>query len=433
MRGNVQNGQLALDRKVARLPGRPRGRPDPDWTSKLTRSGNDAFLGDHNNVMVALREAPQLCGLVRLDQFKQEQILARSPPWREAAPGEKWRETDDVQLAAFLQKLGLRVRSTETVASCLAVVAEEHGFHPVRDELQALAWDGEPRLDTWLVDYLGATGSPQYLKAVGRKFLISSVARIMRPGCKADHVLVLEGKQGIGKSTAAAILAGRTEWFAGNLPDVHHKDAALQLVGRRIVEISELNAVRRGQLEAVKSFITQTEDTLRLPYGRRTVQLPRQCVMVATTNERCYLRDHTGNRRFWPVHITRVDIERLKQSVSQLWAETYVAFSAGEAWHLSAEETHLAEIEQCERVVVSEIAAMVHTYLDQLTCDHVTVYEVMVYGLRMSPDDQAFTERTKRLGPEVAEAITRAGWEYAGRKGKARHTTYHRRVDKGDI
>jgi putative DNA primase/helicase len=198
-----------------------------------------------------------------------------------------------------LQAKGLRVRGSTAVADCIAVAARDAPFHPVREFLDGLEWDKQPRLRIWLCDYLNATSGAQYLAAVGTRFMVSAVARIMQPGCQADHSLVLEGAQGIGKTSAARALAVRPEWFAGSLPDIHSKDAALQLCGRWIIEIAELKAIRSSQLEATKTFLTQCVDTIRPPYGRRTAQFPRQCVFLGTTNETEYLRDRSGNRRYW--------------------------------------------------------------------------------------------------------------------------------------
>src|SRR5262249_33112356 len=154
-------------------------------------------------------------------------------------------------------------------------VARETTYHPVRQYLERLRWDGKPRLQVWLADYLDARADPVYLAAVGRRFMISALARVHKPGSQVDHVLVFEGRQGIGKSRAARALAIAREWFTDDMPDVHSKDAALQLCGRWIIELSELAAIRRGELEAIKAFITRPTDVYRPPYARRAVAVPR--------------------------------------------------------------------------------------------------------------------------------------------------------------
>jgi len=297
-------------------------RGPPDWRAALAPSGA-GYLGDERNVLIALRGAPELTGLARFNEFALAVEFSRSPPWRTVEPSTVWSEADDTQLAAWLQAQGLKVRGTTAVADCIAVAAGDYGYHPVRDYLSSLEWDGEPRLQIWLADYLNGAGQATYLSAVGSRFLISAVARIFQPGCQADHVLVLEAPQGAGKSRAARTFARRPEWFAGDLPEIHGKDARLQLVGRWIIEIAELKAIRTSEVEAQKSFITQTHDTFRPPYGRRTAQFPRQCVFIATTNESEYLRDRTGNRRWWPVKCGPIDVEALARDRDQLWAEAW--------------------------------------------------------------------------------------------------------------
>jgi predicted P-loop ATPase len=249
----------------------------------------------------------------------------------------------------------------------------------------------------------------------------------MQPGCQADHVLVLEGAQGIGKTSAARVLAVRPEWFAGNLPDTHTKDAALQLCGRWIIEISELKAIRNSLVEATKNFITETRDTFRPPYGRRTGQFPRQCVFIATTNEREYLRDLSGNRRYWPVRCARIDVAALERDRAQLYAEALHLYRAGSAWHLSDDEIRLALAEQQERVHVTELEQDVQAYLKTVPGDEVTVREVLTCGLRLDPDKPTYAETARKLGPAVAEALERSGWEKDARRGKERRTTYRRR------
>jgi putative DNA primase/helicase len=411
---------LAHDAKAGKANG-------GDWRSALAASGKDGFFGDERNVLIALRSAPELANLVRMNAFALNVEFQRPPPWRSLDAGVTWSELDDTEGASWLQAAGLRVRGTATVAGCVAVVAAERTFHPVRDYLESLEWDGEKRLQIWLAEYLNATAAPAYLGAVGTKFLVSAVARILQPGCQADHVLVLEGKQGIGKTSAARALAKRPEWFAGNLPDIHCKDAPLQLSGHWIIEIAELKAIRNSQIEAVKSFVTETRDTFRPPYGRRTKQFPRQCVFIATTNEAEYLRDRSGNRRYWPVRCGRIDVAALIRDVDQLYAEAVMLFRAGTAWHLTDQEAQLAGEQQKDRLHVTELEQDVEAYLETVAGDVITVRDVLMYGLRLDPEQPTYSEAARKLGPAVSEALERAGWQKDARRGKERRTTYRRR------
>lgn len=427
------------DEKVARLEqairkrdtkkrttGNGEGHADAptDWRSKLMPKGNTGlYVGTEHNIIIAMREAPELKGLMRFNEFALQEEFTRSPPWREAPPGSTWTEEDDTACAAWLQGKGLCFRGNRGVADCAAVVARDSTYHPVRDYLKPLQWDHVPRLDTFLETYFGATGDKRYLRAVGSRFMISAIARAFRAGCQVDSVLVLEGEQGAGKTEAVRTLALRSEWCAGDLPDLRDKDARLQLLGRWLVEISELKAIKESETEAQKSYLTQRHDTFRPPYARRAAQFPRQCVFIATTNEDEYLRDPTGNRRFWPVRCGRIDIDALARERDQLWAEAAHRFNAGEQWHLTPQEERLASIEQQERVYESELEQAVRRYVG--TCNEVIVEEVLTLGLGLVKGEH-YAEKAQRLGWAVAKALRRCGFRKHGRQGRGKETVYRR-------
>ncbi len=399
--------------------------PVPDWRTNLAKRG-ERYIGDERNIMAALRIAPDLADLVRFNEFHNAVEFGRVPPWRRVQLGDRWTDEDDLHLQAWLQDQGVDVRQRNSVADCVAVVAREWTVHPVRDYLRLLAWDGEPRLQLWLAEYLNAEGPPDYLASVGRKFLISAVARVMVPGCQVDHVLTLEGPQGVGKSETVRVLG--EPWVTDGLPDLHSKDAAIHLAGVWLIEIAELAAMRRSEIESVKAFLSRRDDRYRPPYARRSVDVSRQCVFIATTNETSYLRDPTGNRRFWPVRCGKsIDLTGLRRDRDQLWAEAFHAYQSGEAWHPTGKEPELMAHEQDHRVLVTELEQQVATYLERKATEgatEVTTSEVFMDALSINPATDV--ERAGRLARQLAEAMNRVGWQRVARtgRGRSRKTVY---------
>jgi len=207
--------------------------------------------------------------------------------------------------------------------------------HPVRDYLESLVWDGEPRLDHWLEDLAGVPDSP-LTRAMARRFLTAAVARIYHPGCKVDHALILEGPQNLGKSTLLNVLF--EPWYSDDIDVLGSKDAGLQVRGVWGLEIAELSSVHRSEVERVKAFMTRREDRFRPPYGRRVQTWPRQLVFVGSTNRTEYLIDETGGRRFWGVACSAIDLDLTAARKDQLWAEAARAYHAKEKWWLDSEE-----------------------------------------------------------------------------------------------
>lgn len=382
-----------------------------DWRAGLRRSGK-VIVGDENNTLAALRTCPDLAGLWQFNEFRGRTEVTRSPPWRQATAGSEWTDHDDYDLQGFLQGHEIAVRQRRTVADGVERVARDKIVHPVRDYLSQLKFDGKPRIANWLTTYLRAEGPPDYLSAIGRKVLVQAVARAMRPGCQADATLVLSGGQGFGKSSTVRIL-GR-QWSSESAPhDLASKDAVLSLYGTWIVELPELAALRRSQIETWKAFLTRRTDRVRPPFGRRDIELQRTAVFIATTNEASFLRDPTGNRRFWPVKCQRIDLPALERDVDQLWAEAVRAYRAGEPWHLSAPEEALAVTEQHAHELVTELERVVFEYLDGLAArgqQEVEMRRVLVNALHLDDTAPDYVERAGRLGPQAAAAMERAGW-----------------------
>jgi predicted P-loop ATPase len=299
------------------------------------------------NAMTALRHAPEWEGVLGFNEFSQNVVTHEVTPWGKPV-GSRWTDADDTLATDWLQKEAAIFVTSTTVAEAVQTVAREHSWHPVREYLQALVWDGIPRIETWLSDYLGCQTS-EFTHAIGSRWLISAVARIFRPGCQVDCVLLLEGPQGIKKSSALRALVG-DEWFSDHLADLGTKDSRLDLLGKWVVEMSELAGMRRVDVEKVKAFLTARLDHFRPPYGRRAVDVPRQNVFAASTNDQQPFVDSTGNRRFWPVRCGRIDVDGIRRDRDQLWAEAYHRFKQGDVWWLDNPELNLlAQREQDRR------------------------------------------------------------------------------------
>ncbi len=361
------------------------------------------------NALLVLRRHSSWKGCVGWDEFGQRVVLRQRPPYESGEPHvapREWGDEDDIQTAAWMQsELGLLVNS-EIARQAVATVAHEHPFHPVRDYLSGLTWDGRPRLDEWLSAYLGASDS-LYVRAIGARWLISGVARVFQPGAKADHVLVLEGAQAIGKSTALRTLGG--EWFTDELDALGSKDAAAQLHGVWIIELAELDALGRSEISRTKAFISKSFDRYRPPYGKHAVRYERQCVFAGTVNHQDYLKDETGNRRFWPVRCKAVtanglvDIPALRRDRDQLWAEAVVRFLKGDPWWLEGRTLiQQAQAEQEQRYLVDVWEPLVAQSVSQK--ESVSVGEVLEdLGVEIPKQGQAEQNR-------IARCLKHLGW-----------------------
>lgn len=244
--------------------------------------------------------------------------------------------------------------------------ARRNTYHPVRDYLNSLKWDGANRLDGWLSTYAGAEDN-EYVRAVASITLIAAVRRVRQPGCKFDEMPVLEGEQGTSKSSAMSILAVHEDWFADDLPlDSDSKVLMERTAGRWLVELAELKGLRRGAVEHVKSMLSRRVDKARLAYGRLTTEQPRQCVFFGTTNDSQYLRDMTGNRRFWPVKVNRFDLELLRRDRDQLWAEAAAREGRGASIRLPENLWAVAGEQQDSREIGDPFFEILNERLDGL-------------------------------------------------------------------
>ncbi len=271
------------------------------------------------NVLYCLRQDERLRGLVALNAFTELQDKTRSPPWG-GEPGE-WSEEDDMMLGEFLaREHRLIIKGLGTLRAGVQMAARENRHHPIVEHVKALEWDGTSRLGTWMVDCLGVEDRP-YVRLISRFFIMGMVARLLRPGCKFDYMLILQGAQGLGKSSAFKALA--EPYFMDTPFRIGDKDSYLSLQGVWLVEFSELESMSKAESTAIKAFVSSTEDRFRPPYGSRMVKMPRRAVLAGTTNGNEFLKDATGDRRMWPVHVTEVRLDLLKACRDQLFAEAY--------------------------------------------------------------------------------------------------------------
>jgi predicted P-loop ATPase len=399
--------------------------PGQNWTKQLLVTEAGIVKPLLANVLLILRNAPEWSDVLSYNEFSLCTVTGKPAPWSQSVAGASWTDVDDSRLCSWLQNYGVAVK-THDAAEAAETIAQENPFHPVKDYLDSLSWDQTARIDTWLTAYCGVEDSI-YSRAIASRWLTSAVARIFRPGCQADAVLLLEGPQGSLKSSSLRTLAG-DEWFSDCISELGSKDSRLELYGRWIIEIGELDRIRRGDLERVKGFLSTRFDSFRPPYGRRTATFPRSCVFAGTTNDASSFTDETGNRRFWPVRVGKIDLAALQRDREQIWAEALVLFRDGAPWWLeTAELNTVATQEQDKRYLPGIWDEQILNWCDDpqprakriddrvagdglelpfdSSHDGVTVYDVLVHGLGKSLD-----KFTPHDVAQVSRCLTHAGW-----------------------
>ncbi len=300
------------------------------WERQLLRGKEGGVKKIIANIVLILTSAPEWSGAIAWDEFADKIRILRTCPAGE--PGVDWSDYHDKLTAIWLQRSEWRLDvSHELVGNSIEGVARRNTIHPLRERLNALVWDGTQRLDSWTSKYLGAEDNLVHA-TVGVRWMLGAVARAFEPGCQMDSAIILEGNQGLGKSSALRILG--LGFFTDELSDVGSKDASLQLQGRWIVEIAELDAISRADAAKVKAFLTRRVDRFRPPYGRHVIERPRSCVFAGSVNHGDYLKDETGGRRFWPIDCKLIDFAALARDVDQLWAETVVRHRNGESAYI---------------------------------------------------------------------------------------------------
>ena len=338
-----------------------------DWRELLKVTEKGALAQTIENVVIILNHDPKLVGRLALNEMEHNIVALSSLPWRRVESPSQWTDGDDAALRYYLERV-YGVSGKDRIFDAVNVVATQGAFHPVREYLDSCAWDGVPRVETLLIDYLGAEDTA-YTRAVTRKALTAAVARIYRPGCKFDYMLTIRGRQGLGKSALIAKLGGR--WFSDTFTTMQGKDAYEQVQGVWIMEVGELAGMRKAEAETIKLYISKQIDRFRPAYGRRTQEFPRQCIFIGTTNESQFLRDTTGNRRFWVVD-TPNDPERdmweelTPETVAQVWAEAVQIYKAGESLYLPRSLEAEARAVQETFEEENPRAGIIADYLDRL-------------------------------------------------------------------
>lgn len=380
------------------------------FLATLDRNKDGAILGTISNAMRALRHDPALQDTLAFNEFTSAHLLMQPAPGLEdgdaGLPGpypRPWGAEDVALIQGYLQRLYSPKFNRQTVEEAMLAAAATRRFHPVRDWLATLTWDGTPRIDTWLSQAFG-TPADEYHAAVGAKFLIAAVRRVRSPGCKFDTMPVLEGNQGLGKSRACKALFS-ADWFSDTLPsDLAGKEAAMSLLGVWGLELAEIEHLVRSEPETIKAFLSRGTDRYRPPYGKSFVDRPRQGVLVGTTNSFDYLRDATGNRRIWPIRCTHADPDWVAENRVQLWAEAAAREASGEVLWLDDEAVQkVAKEAQAARMTEDVWADKVREFIDGK--GKIRMPELLSDALFIPTDRQ-----DRRSQMRVAAILRSEGW-----------------------
>jgi predicted P-loop ATPase len=409
----------------------PKG-PALGWIAAVQTDARSEPRPNLYNVMLALRDDVRFCDLLAYDEMLRVPVLIQPLPARlitlsavliqggtpvMGVPGFKIRPVADVDVTALqelLQDAGLEKIGKEVVHQAVDLRASERPFHPVRNYLDGLKWDGQPRLTMWLSLYMGAQDN-EYHKAIGPMFLVSMVARVYEPGCQVDYMPVLEGPQGELKSSALRALAG-DEYFSDELPSLHGDQVRLSqhLRGKWLIEIAEMAAMSKAESDDLKAFITRRTEQYIPKYGRKEVFEPRQSVFAGTTNNDTYLRDETGGRRFWPIKTGVIDLAGLVRDRDQLFAEAVCLRKTGYRWwpDRNFERMHIAPV-QASRLETDAWEEPISKFLTGQQNTHCILSSPRVTTLQVAQEALGIT--TERLGKReqmrIAAIMRQRGWQ----------------------
>jgi len=339
---------------------------DTDWMAELDADNRGNYLSSASNISLIFKHDSRLKECFKQNLFDNKRYIFRTLPWRRIKKPEPIKNVDYSGVRNYLETI-YGVTGVQKIDDSLALEFEKHSFHPIKDYLNGLKWDGVDRVDSLLVDYFGTVDNAYTQEAI-RKCLVAAVARIFNPGVKFDLVLTLIGPQGSNKSTFINKLGG--DWYSDSFTTVHGKEAFEQLQGAWIIEIAEMSGFRKADAEAIKLYLSKKVDTFRPAYGRAPEDFPRQNVFIATSNKRDLFTDPTGNRRFMPIDVNVDDVFKsvwhdLDAEVNQIWAEAVALYKAGEKLYLSPEAEAIARYEQTSHSEVDERRGLIEFYLER--------------------------------------------------------------------
>jgi putative DNA primase/helicase len=425
-------------------PSGPGGEPSRPkrWHDDLQRGKDYSVKPTVHNAVLYLTHHKAWDGVLGYDTFSETVVKLKAPPFGGVGEKGEWTVLDDHRLLLwFSRRIG--EPSSESIEKAVQLAAHRNEINPLRARLEGLAWDKQPRLATWLSTYLGVNvdglreqlaiaerssrqdpdaiatlkaeidRTSRYVELVGIKWMVAAVARVFEPGCRVDYMLILEGEQGVKKSTTIEILGG--EWYTDARLNFADKDSLLIVQGRWIIEMAELEGMNKAETSETKKFLTQHIDLFRPPYGRKLVKYPRRCVFAGTVNLDAYLKDDSGNRRFWPVRVTAIDADALRRDVDQLWAEAVNLYRAGTPWWVLPDERHLFAEQQEQRFAVDAWEDTIIDYLDGrgefelqgagTLLKRITIPDLMQKALKL---DKSRWDRQAQL--RVVGVLRRHGW-----------------------
>ncbi|CEP48210.1 virulence-associated E family protein [Paraclostridium sordellii] len=360
---------------------------DNIWITKLEVDKKGMYKASNKNIVTILENDINLKGKIAYNLFSNRTMVKGDLPWRSVSDkvrGDIWQDSDDANLRVYID-ITYGIVAPYKINDGLAIIEKKNKYHPIIDYLNSNTWDKVSRVDTLMIDYLGAEDC-EYTRSITRKMLVAAVSRVFNPGIKFDYMLVLVGRQGIGKSYIINLL-GR-EWYSDSLNTVYGKEAYEQLQNAWIIEMAELSATKKADAEAIKHFISKTEDSYRQAYGKRVDTFKRQCVFFATTNENEFLKDRTGNRRYWPLMVgVNKPLKSLfkdlnKSEINQIWAEALYLYKCGEKLILEGEVEREATLKQEQHLESNSKEGMIREFLNMKlpkSWDKMDVFERRIY------------------------------------------------------